>query len=208
MTTMYSVHVELDRRDPTPEYLEQLLELTQHLHAAVGTSPRGWVDAQISLPAESLQQATLMAVATLQQLAGATAIAVEVMTEKEFDARQGFATVPDLLSVSEVAEILGVTRQRVHQLIDERVFPSATKVGTGTVIARSDVFGKIRSAVYSHVRSAVTGIPGELLVGDDGLPKKLVERPADSEGEPIKGTWRFVNVDAKRGVAIYGPAPD
>ena len=44
------------------------------------------------------------------------AIAVEVMTVDELERRANLPTMPPLIGASEVADMLGVKRQRVHQL--------------------------------------------------------------------------------------------
>jgi excisionase family DNA binding protein len=134
----YSVHVELETTVyAAAEKLHEQLAAGD-FHPSVGFSPRGWLDAQITLPAESLVQAAQIASAVLRDLTGLDAVAIEVMTEAEFDARQGFVTVPELLSVTEAAEELGVSRTRVQQLVDARQL-EGTKVGNAVVIPRSSV---------------------------------------------------------------------
>jgi excisionase family DNA binding protein len=109
-------------------------------HPAVGQSERGWASATISVPAETVAQAAVTACAVVAAAFGAPALVCEVMTEREFDARQGWATVPDLVSVSEAAELLGVSRQRVLQRIEAKSLP-ATRVGRDYVIPRTAVAG-------------------------------------------------------------------
>jgi len=143
---MYSIHIELDAK----KTVEEIVQIHERLaaidyHPAVGISPRGYLDAQVTVPATSLIQAVTTTVATIQQITDATAIAVEAMTEKEWDARQGFVHIPEMMSVTEAAEALGVKRQRILQMIDERKFPSAQQVGSTWIIAESDVSAKAKS---------------------------------------------------------------
>ncbi|HYO38478.1 MAG TPA: helix-turn-helix domain-containing protein [Nocardioidaceae bacterium] len=107
-------------------------------HPAVGKSERGWASATISLPAESVAQAAVTACAVVAAAFGAPALVCVVMTEREFDARQSWASVPDLVSVSEAAELLGVSRQRVLQRIEAKTLP-ATRVGRDFVIPRTAI---------------------------------------------------------------------
>lgn len=55
------------------------------------------------------------AVALVEKLYGAPAIAAEVMATDEFDLRQGFAPIVRLVFVSEAAELLGVSRQWIAE---------------------------------------------------------------------------------------------
>lgn len=110
---MYTAVVEVDAKSGD---VDDLMDQLASYHAAVGTSPRGWLEARLSLPAESLAQACTTAAAVVEAAAGAAAIACEVMLEAEHDAREGFTTEPEVLSSAEAAEVLGITRQRVAQL--------------------------------------------------------------------------------------------
>ncbi len=137
MTSMYSAHVEVDHRGDVD--IDQVMDQLEPYHPAVGTSPRGYPDAQISLPAETLAQACTTAIAVVSAAyGGAAAVACEILTEAEFDARQGWETVPDLVSVSEAAVLLGVTRQAVLQRIGTKSLP-ATKIGRDYAIPRAAV---------------------------------------------------------------------
>lgn len=160
----FSAHVELERRRASDDQISAMLDHLGGFSAAVGTSPRGWVDVQLSVVATTLAQATQTAVAVVEDAARqagipAAAVAAEVMTEREFDVRQGHeqeqaagvlaarrnpepASVVDAVAAG---ELLGVTRQRVHQLAAEG---KLTMVPVGT---RSRAF--IRAEVESLARS-------------------------------------------------------
>lgn len=139
MTTFYSAHVEVDLRgDLADSTVDRVLDQLADFHPAIGTSPRGYADAQITLPAETLAQACSAALAVVAAAYGAPAVACEVLTEAEFDARQGWATVPDLVSVTEAAQMLGVSRQAVLQRIGSRSLP-ATRIGRDYAIPRTAV---------------------------------------------------------------------
>ena len=51
-------------------------------------------------------------------------VAVEAVTEAEHERRADAPTLPELVGASEVATLLGVTRQRVHQLREHPAFPT------------------------------------------------------------------------------------
>lgn len=59
-------------------------------------------------------------------------VRMETLTEEDFAAEDGY--LPELVGASEVAEMLGVTRQRVHQVVqDHRDFPAAQRTASGAV---------------------------------------------------------------------------
>lgn len=138
MVTHYSVHIEFERRTITGTESVRAVDELAEWHAAVGTSPRGYVDVQMSVPAETLEGAIRAAAAVTSPVLKSTAIAITAMTETEFDARQGFVTMPELIGATETAELLGVSRQRVLQLVDEGKL-GGTKVGKSLVLAREAV---------------------------------------------------------------------
>lgn len=132
---MYNAAVEVTAHDGDTD---QLMDALAAYHPAVGVSPRGWLEARISLPAESLAQACATATIVVEAAMGAAAIACEVMLEEEFDTREGFTTVPDLMSPAEVAEELGVSRERVRQLaVAKRI--QTVPVGKDRAYVRSSV---------------------------------------------------------------------
>lgn len=135
---MYNAHVEVNKRGVF-DVDKVMAALAQH-HPAIGHSPRGFADAQISLPAETLAQAAASAAAVVSwAYDGATAIACSVMTEKEFMNRQGWGEAPsEQISVTEAAQVLGVTRQAVLQRIGSKSLP-AEKVGREYVLPRAAV---------------------------------------------------------------------
>lgn len=66
---------------------------------------------------------------------------VEVLPEETFAARAQAPTVPEIVSAVEAAEILGVSRQRVHQLQDKHPqFPAPLyQLRTGALWTRSAI---------------------------------------------------------------------
>ena len=110
----------------------------EEFRPALSNSTRGWRSATVTVPGASLRQAIATAVALVEAAYAAPAIAVEAMTEAEADVRQGWVQTPDLVSVTQAAELLGVSRQRVLQRIRENTLP-ATQVGRDYVIPRSAV---------------------------------------------------------------------
>lgn len=137
---MYNATVEVARKavDAEPD-VDELMDQLAAYHAAVGSSQRGWVEARLSVPGETLLQATTTAMLVVEAAAGAPAIAAEVMTEEEFAAREGFTVEPDIVSTYEAAEMLRVSRQRVLQLAGDGRIQEVPTAGRGKVFTRSSV---------------------------------------------------------------------
>ena len=110
------------REAQTDAIIEALLEY----HPAIGTGSTGGADVTISLPADSLAQATKTATALVAFL---HPVGLEVMPTELWDRREGLEPVPDFLSVAQAAERLGVTRQAVLQRIEAGKLP-AQRIGS------------------------------------------------------------------------------
>lgn len=137
---MYYASVEVDDRTPITRTtdVDGWMALLEQYHGSPGMSVRGFRSAGVFLPAESLAQAATTAAAVVSSLYGAAAVACEVMTEKEFNAREGFEDLPELVSVTEAGELLGVSRQAVLDRI-RRGTLQATKVGESYAIPRAQL---------------------------------------------------------------------
>lgn len=92
----------------------------------------------LTISAESVVQATVLSVAAVERATGRTVVTLEVLPTELWDARQGFVPVPPLAGVTEAAEILGVSRQRVLQLVDAGKLP-AQRAGNALVFARATI---------------------------------------------------------------------
>jgi hypothetical protein len=66
----------------------------------------------------------LVAPAVTMILGVAEVVAIEAMTEDEYERRADAPTLPEMVGASEVGEMLGVSRQRVHQLRENSAFPA------------------------------------------------------------------------------------
>lgn len=138
----YSIHVEVNRRDHTLEDASNLLVALSDYSTAVGTSPFGWLDVQLTVPADSLAQATRTAIALVSEATGVEAIRVEAMTEEQFDIRQGHGSASELIGAAEAATLLKVTKQRIAQMVNEGKL-SGQKVGNSLVFERAHVEAQI-----------------------------------------------------------------
>lgn len=134
-STLHNARIELRARDITP-MADDLIDALTGYSPAIGLSERGWVEVIISVPATDLRQAFTTATALVAQATPLEQLVVEVMTTDEFDARLGLDPVPELVSVTEAADILGVTRQAVLQRLDAGTLPGR-RVGNAWVVQRA-----------------------------------------------------------------------
>lgn len=145
MTTDYNATIEVNHRADavTADQVDQLMDTLAPYHATVGGSPRGWLEVTLTVPAENLTQASTTALSVVQHAMHqvgptAAAIAAEVLTTEEFDKRADMVPMPSLIGTAEAAEILGVSEQRVGQLVHAGQL-SAAKVGRSLALSRTEV---------------------------------------------------------------------
>lgn len=135
--THYNATVELDTAHTDRNSDDLVDALAGHGYSpAAGTSPFGRLELVITLPADSVRQAAVTALAIVEQAAGVPARSVEVLTTADFDRRHGLDPVPDLVGVTEAAQLLGVSRQRVLQMVEEGKLP-AQRVGEKQTVVLS-----------------------------------------------------------------------
>ncbi|GAB3884699.1 helix-turn-helix domain-containing protein [Terrabacter terrigena] len=135
MSTHYVVELELDTK-PAEAVVSRALDLLEAYHPAAAESPAGLLEVAITLPADDLRQAVTTALALARPIAGV--VAVSALPEAVRDRRQGWDVVDELVGVSQAGEILGVSRQRVLQIINEGKLPNR-KVGREYAIPRAAV---------------------------------------------------------------------
>lgn len=137
MSTEYNATIELDTRDDVDEHL---LDALADYHPATGRGPFGHVQVIITLPAAGLGQAASTALAVVAAVTSASARALEVITAAEFDRRNGTRPMPELVSVSQAAEIAGVSRQAILQRLETGSL-AGTRVGNAWVVRRDFITG-------------------------------------------------------------------
>lgn len=90
-----------------------------------GSRPRpGVVDVTMHLPAYvDIWEAGRKMSDLVRDVVGARPVGVEIFTEAELYRRADAPTMLELMSAAEIADELGVSRQRVHQLRSMKSFP-------------------------------------------------------------------------------------
>ncbi|NUR01386.1 MAG: hypothetical protein HOY79_34125 [Streptomyces sp.] len=129
MNRGWSLHVEL-HNDDAPESALDVMQEHLAAHAArLGYAPgTDNVSVQMIVDASTARQALdagIKAVTRAARVAGASpdVLAVELLTEEALDRRLAEPPIPELAGLSEVGEILGVSRQRAGQLAERDGFP-------------------------------------------------------------------------------------
>lgn len=161
---LYNAVAELGTRARLEDVGEDLVIALEGYHPAAGRSPFGLIEVTISLPAETLRQAVTTALAVIESATLLPVTAIEVLPTDDFDRRNGLEPVPDLVSVSEAAAILSISRQRVLQLVDAGALP-AVRVGKALALHRTAI--ELRAAGNGRSVADVLGHAAGLKDGVD-----------------------------------------
>jgi hypothetical protein len=115
---LFAVRVDMEAPEPTDSQIDVLMDVTRDYSGAWG-SCRDLLSVQLSVHAETLRQACDLAflivadVTGQAEIAPCSVVAVEAMTDAEFEERQAHPVLPELLSTEQAAALLGVSRQAV-----------------------------------------------------------------------------------------------
>lgn len=121
---MWTVQMMLDT-DAGPDLLDEIEDALAAQEASVSRVPgdgllviaHQWGEVMLEA-ARAVESAVLAVVGDVEVLS------LEVMSEATHEARAERPTLPRVLSAPEVAELLAVSRQRVHQLRSQAAFPA------------------------------------------------------------------------------------
>ncbi|MBW3084203.1 hypothetical protein KEM60_00389 [Austwickia sp. TVS 96-490-7B] len=138
----YRVEVELDRRFPDDDEIDTIMDRLHEFDGTIGSNPGAGPVMSMFVPAESARQAVVMGESIAREFG--EAVSIEALRADLWEKREGWEPIPELMSVTEVAEDLGVSRQRVQVMIDTGKVP-AKKVGKTWVVAKSSL-GALREA--------------------------------------------------------------
>ena len=162
----YNLIVDLDGRANLD--VDKALDALDGYHAALGTSDHGRDQVTLTLPADDLRQAVVTGLAVIAAQLGRRVLSVEAMPTDEFDKRAGIAPLPELLSITDAAELMGVSRQAVHQRLESGSL-GGQKVGTTWVVpraaivaaaARTDLKREAAKAAVRRARGDNMGVDG------------------------------------------------
>lgn len=133
----YNATITYDTRDQ--KAAGELLDALAEFHPAATADPLGYVQAIITVQAETLAQATAVALAVGGPALDADVVGVDVTPTERFDSLGDAGDIGGLLSVAEAATILGVSPQAVRERLERGTIPGR-KIGktwaVGGVYAR------------------------------------------------------------------------
>lgn len=162
MTTHYVVDIEATTTPPGTGELDELTEALAAWHIALGRSAAGNLTVTLTVPADNIGQAIATALAVVTP--HLDALGLSCLPEQTRDERQGWDPVPPLLSVTEAAERLGVSRQRVAQMIHERKLP-ATRIGNTFAVPANAVPSAVQSALQRRILDPLPRLPESFTPG-------------------------------------------
>lgn len=112
--------------DPSMEQMDEWESMLEGFDASVARIPGRGVDVTMYAPGELDPPEALSKVireASHAMRIGAP-VGIEIIGEREYIRRATAPTMPELMSAAEIADELGVRRQRVHQLRATPAFPA------------------------------------------------------------------------------------
>lgn len=133
--TSYTAQIELETSDTSGDALDELMSAFAPWHPAIGLSETGWIEIAITLPADDIRQAGATATALVASATDIPVRSFTISTSEDFDARATSTAIPDLVSVTEAAAVLGLSRQRVLQMLASHAL-RGRQVGSTWVIPR------------------------------------------------------------------------
>lgn len=190
MSQAWTVYVELAARDTADSMIEELCESLADCDPAVGIAPNGNLSARVWVDTGTARQAVDVALKEVTAAAKTVGIeqiivGVELLTEEELDRRNAEPIVPDLVGVSEIAEMLGVGRQRAAQLTQRDDFPSpVAQLKAGPVFLKGQVRG-FEARWDRHGGRPIK--PVKLTDTERRLLGYLLMAAAAADSEPIRG---------------------
>lgn len=111
--------------DPSMETMDLWERELAGLEGSVARIPGHGVDVTVFAPGDMamFEAATKMA-NEVALIVKAEPIGAQILDEAEWQRRAEAPTIPELMSAAEIADALGVSRQRVHQLRETATFPA------------------------------------------------------------------------------------
>lgn len=132
--------VMLTFRDDSPDE-ETLIAWAEDLDASVSALPGLGFMVIMHVDGADMLKAAATAVNDATAVVSVLPSGLEVLDEDLYDSRATAPTVPELVSAVEAAELLGVSRQRIHQLHNEhKEFPEPLyRLRTGPLWTREAI---------------------------------------------------------------------
>ncbi len=132
----YAVKLALIAERPLTE--DELFEVAE-IAATTGNPGGARLDATFIVEADSLMDAAERAQARLRERVSGTVIAIDTMTSEENERRIAEPAL-EVIGITEIAAALGVSKQRVFQLMERDDFPAPLAVlACGSIWRKGDL---------------------------------------------------------------------
>lgn len=157
----YNVTVEIDDA-PTPARVNHWIDYAVEYSPVVSRTDWGTTEIIITVPATDLLQAVRTALGLFRE-----ATTVQAMPTATFDQRNGIDPIPELVGATEAAKLLGVSRQRVAQMVQEGELPAGRElVGdpAGSAAHPRDRLGAVASMLPGELAAIHHEPPVELRI--------------------------------------------
>ena len=123
MTQTWVVTITLDL-DPDMAEMDAWEQQLADVDAVVAHVPGRGVEITVYADGLGVDGALRFARKRVASVVASDPVGIEVITEDEHLRRADSPTVPELMSAAEIADALGISRQRVHQLRAAAAFPA------------------------------------------------------------------------------------
>lgn len=111
--------------DPATEILDSWEDALVDVDGVISRVPGLGTAITVHFDSGDAMKATQGAHDFLAKVVHAEPIEISVLSEALYDERAEAPTLPELMSAPDVGELLGISRQRVHQLRNTSAFPAA-----------------------------------------------------------------------------------
>ncbi|TFV83143.1 helix-turn-helix domain-containing protein [Blastococcus sp. CT_GayMR16] len=185
--TDYNARIELDSRDFDEAAVDVLMDVVEPYSGVVARAVHGGrVELILTVPAADLRQATITAM-SIVLATGHQVYALEVLPTDDFHQRINATPVPELLSVTQTADELGISRQRALQLVNAGQL-DAVKVGDTWVVPRPAVTARVAEVADRRQR-----VEAALLA--DGEKSRAVLATHRRQQEKVNAAMRTAGVE-------------
>lgn len=158
----YAVDVALRTERPLTE--DELFAVAEF--AATAGNPGGTrLDATVIVDAESLLDAAQRAIARVTERVAGVVIAVNAMTSDENDRRINAPRL-EIIGITEIAELLSVSKQRVFQLMERDDFPRPF-----AVLACGSIWRKGDLSTFADGWQRKAGRPPKRVIAEEARPE-------------------------------------
>jgi hypothetical protein len=152
--------------DPVMDQMDFWESQLENIDASVAHIPGRGVDVTVYATGDMpMIEAIEKMASSITNVVHAQPIAAEIVNEVEWQRRAEAPTMPELMSAAEIADELGVSRQRVHQLRETAAFPAPLADLRGGAVWDANAVRK-----FNELWERRPGRPPRQVVTLEGIP--------------------------------------